>query len=256
MRLFFKLNKLIFLFMTAFGFGGYFLGIPEMVIGIALGYFTGCVCSEILYHRAICKYYKNPGPSSFYEGEAGLAAFCALGIYILSKSTPKMLNDQTAAARVVGTAIAVFPGGKKISATAELFCRKAFEQLKVMNPDLLCESLFARRAEAGDRTIMGSELSSMAMGREAEKEALYIRQFLDPNYQPVFYENLEEDPWTTLGISYGASYNEVKSRFRKLALMYHPDNQAHLDEEERKEAGETFIKIRDAYRVITREIIS
>ena len=232
------------------------MGIPEMFIGIVLGYFTGCVYSEILYHRAICKYYKNPGPSSFYEGEPGLAAFCALGIYILSKASPQMPNDQAAAARVIGTAISVFPGGKKISTMAELFCRKAFEQLKFMNPDLLCESLFARRSEAGDRTVMGAELSSMAMGREAEKEALYIRQFLDPHYQPDFYENLGEDPWTTLGISFGASYNEVKSRFRKLALMYHPDNQGDLDEEERKKAGETFIKIRDAYRVITREIIS
>ena len=256
MVLFFKLNKLNFLFMITFGLGGFFLGIPEMFIGIILGYFVGCLCYQILYDRAICNYYKNPGPSLFFEGEPGLAAFCGLGIYILSKASPKMINDEAAAARVVGTALSVFPQSKNISSLAELFCRKAFEQLKVMNPDLLCESLFARRSDTKDHTLMGSELSSMALGREAEKEALYIRQFLDPNYQPVLYENIDGDPWTTLGISYGASYNEVKSRFRKLALMYHPDNQAHLIEEERKEAGETFIKIRDAYRVITREIIS
>jgi DnaJ-class molecular chaperone len=96
----------------------------------------------------------------------------------------------------------------------------------------------------------------MAMGRDAQQEALYIRQFLDPDYQKPPLENPEDDPWTVLGISRGASYYEVKSTFRRLALMFHPDNQTGLSEEEREKMGETFIKIRDAYRVLTREIMA
>jgi DnaJ-class molecular chaperone len=96
----------------------------------------------------------------------------------------------------------------------------------------------------------------MAMGRDAQQEALYVRQFLDPSYQPPPPENPEDDPWTVLGISRGASYDEVKSTFRRLALMFHPDNQTGLSEQEREKMGETFMKIRDAYRIITREIIT
>ncbi|MDR1902633.1 MAG: J domain-containing protein, partial [Treponema sp.] len=121
------------------------------------------------------------------------------------------------------------------------------------NPDLLVESLAARRPGGGDLALLGSELASMAMGREAQQEALYIRQFLDPNYQPP-PENPEDDPWTILKISRGASYDEVKSAFRKLALIFHPDNKTGLSEEEQEKLSESFIRIRDAYRIITREI--
>jgi len=254
MKMIWKPRKITPFFAAAFGLAGLFLGIPGIVIGIVLGYFVGGLCSQLGNDKEVCRYFENPGPSSFDEGESGLAAFCALGVYLLSKASPKVLTDEAAAARVAGGAVSVFSQGKSIGALAESFCRLAFDRLPVLNPDLLAESLYARCHEAGDRALFGSELSSMAMGKEAQQEAFYIRQFLDPSYQPPPPENPEDDPWTVLGISKGASYNEVKSIFRQLALMFHPDNQAGLSDAERKKLGEAFIKIRDAYRAIAREI--
>jgi hypothetical protein len=239
--------------MTIFGIGGYFLGIPAMIIGIVTGYFVGCIFFQLGSDKAVYRYFENPGSSSFYEAEPGLAAFCALGVYLLSKASPKILTDEAASARVAGGAVSVFPQGKKITPFADSFCRLAFDRLSLLNPDLLTESLFARRKEPGDRALLGEELASMAIGKEAQREAVYIRQFLDPDFEP---SSREDDPWTVLGISKGASYNEVKSTFRKLALMFHPDNQTGLSDVEREKLGETFIKIRDAYRTITREIIN
>ena len=250
-----KPHKVTFVFMALFGLGGFFLGIPGLVIGIVLGYFVGSLYFQVKSNKAICGYFENPGPSSFYEGEPGLAAFCALGVYVLSKASPKVLTDEAVAARVAGGAVSVFPQGKKIGALAESFCRLAFDRLSFLNPDLLTESLFARRSEAGDRALLGSELASMAMGKEAQQEAVYIRQFLDPSYQPPLPDNPEDDPWTVLGIPKGASYEEVKSVFRRLALMFHPDNQTGLSDEEQEKTAATFIKIRDAYHIITREIV-
>jgi DnaJ-domain-containing protein 1 len=254
MKINLKPRKITPLFMMIFGIGGYFLGIPAMVIGIVLGYFVSCVFTRLKSDKAVYRYFENPGPSSFFEAEPGLAAFCALGVYLLSKASPKILTDEAAAARVAGGAASVFPGGKSISPIADSFCHLAFNRLSLLNPDLLSESLFARRKKAGDRALLGEELASMAIGKEAEHEAIYIRQFLDPDFKPPDSLNSEDDPWTVLGISKGASYNEVKSAFRKLAFMFHPDNQSGLSDEERKKLGETFIKIRDAYRTITREI--
>ena len=242
------------LIMAAFGIGGYFLGIPVMIIGIVLGYFVGCIFVQVGSDKEVYRYFENPGPSSFLEEEPGLAAFCALGVYLLSKASPKVLTDEAAAARVAGGAASVFPRGKKISPLADSFCRLAFGKLSSLNPDLLTESLHARRRNTGDLASLGSELATMAIGKEAQQEALYIRQFLDPGYEPEQSEENGGDPWTVLGIAKGASYDEVKSTFRKLALMFHPDNQTGLSEEEREKMGDTFIKIRDAYRTITREI--
>jgi hypothetical protein len=249
-----KPQKYTVLLILLFGTGGYFLGIPGMIVGIVLGYFVGGLWAQLGHDKAVLSYFENPGPSSFYEGESGLAAFCALGVYIMSRASPKVLEDEAAAARIAGGAVSVFPQGKKNGSLAESFCRLAFTRLSVLNPDLLTESLAARRRGEGDLALLGSELASMAMGREARQEAQYIRQYLDPGYQSPPPENPEDDPWTVLGISKGASYHEVKSTFRRLALMFHPDNQTGLNDAERKTLGETFIRIRDAYRVISREI--
>jgi hypothetical protein len=250
-----KPQKYTLLFIFLFAAGGYFLGIPGMIAGVVLGYFVGGLWVQIGTDKVVLKYFENPGPSSFYEGDPGLAAFCALGVYIMSRAAPKVLADEAAAARIAGGAVSVFPQGKKIGPMAESFCRLAFTRLSVLNPDLLTESLAARRRNEGDLALLGSELASMAMGREARQEALYIRQYLDPSYQAPPPEHPEDDPWETLGISKGTSYHEVKSTFRRLALKFHPDNQPGLTEAERKKLSEVFIKIRDAYRVISREIV-
>jgi DnaJ like chaperone protein len=233
---------------------GFAIGrIPGAVIGLVIGYFLGELWSQLDNDRMVRAYFENPGPIHFYEGEPGLAAFCALGIFIVSKAQPRALGHDAAAVRVAGGALSVFPQGKKIEALAESFCRLALSCQNLLNPDLLTESLAARRHDAGDLPLLGSELASMAMGREARQEALYIRQFLDPSYQPPPPDYTTEDPWKVLGISPGASQDEIKSAFRQLALMFHPDNQMGLSEEERKRTGDAFMKIRDAYHELMRD---
>jgi len=273
MKRYFSPNKITLLGTAVFGLAGLFFGIPGVITGLVLGYFTGGLCSQLKNNKDVLDYFENPGSSAFYEGEPGLAAFCALGAYLMSKASPKVLDEETAAARIAGGAMSVFPAGKKIGPLAESFCRMAFSRLSVLNPDLLTESLAARRrgkgylAEGnlekgpfekenlakGDLAVFGVELTFMAIGREAQQEALYIRQFLDPDYQPLPDEKPGEDPWVVLDLPRGTSYEEVKSAFRKQALACHPDNHI-VDEAEKKRLGEQFIRVRDAYRNIMREL--
>ncbi|MDR2144238.1 MAG: DnaJ domain-containing protein [Treponema sp.] len=240
------------LWMAGGGLAGIIFRIPGIVVGSVLGYFFGEVAAQLKNDRAIRRYFENPGPSKFYEGEPGLAAFCALGAFLFSKASPKVLTGEAAAARIAGGAGFVFPAGKKITGLAESFSRIAFSRSRFLNPDLLTESLAARRAGLGDLPLLASELFSMAMGREAEHEAHFIRQSLDPTYQPPLPDEAVEDPWKVLGVSRNASREEIKSAFRRLALMFHPDNRTGLEEEDREQTSRTFVKIRDAYRELTR----
>jgi DnaJ like chaperone protein len=247
-------RKTTILWILAGGLAGFAIGrIPGTAIGIVMGYFLGELWAQLRSDKAVLSYFENPGSRRFYEGEPGLAAFCALGMFVLSKAQPKALGDDAAVVRTAGGAVSVFPQGRKIEALAEAFCRLALSRIKQLNPDLLCESLAARRRGMGDLALLGSELASLAMGREAQREAMYIRQFLDPSYQPPPPDYATEDPWKVLGLSPGASQDEIKSAFRKLALMFHPDNQTGLSEEELKRTGDAFMKIRDAYRELTTE---
>jgi uncharacterized membrane protein YkvA (DUF1232 family) len=61
----------------------------------------------------------------------------------------------------------------------------------------------------------------------------------------------EKDPYTVLGIAPGASREEIKSAYRRLAGQYHPDKVEHLGEEFRELAEIRFKEIQRAYETIT-----
>jgi hypothetical protein len=56
-----------------------------------------------------------------------------------------------------------------------------------------------------------------------------------------------KNPYTILGISAGASKEEIKAAYRRLAAKYHPDKVQHLGKEFQKLAEERFKEIQQAY---------
>ena len=67
----------------------------------------------------------------------------------------------------------------------------------------------------------------------------------------AFYEGLDEEPTTQeikdaykiLGLSKEASLEEVKSQFKSLSKLYHPDSKSNSDSEQ-------FMRIKEAYDVL------
>jgi DnaJ like chaperone protein len=66
-----------------------------------------------------------------------------------------------------------------------IFCKIALSMTDRLNPDLLAESLVARRFAAGDLEQLGEELESLAKGDRALGEAASIRRILAPFYAPA-----------------------------------------------------------------------
>lgn len=56
-----------------------------------------------------------------------------------------------------------------------------------------------------------------------------------------------QDPYTILGIAPGASREEIKSAYRRLAGKYHPDKVQHLGKEFQQLAEKRFKDIQRAY---------
>ena len=56
------------------------------------------------------------------------------------------------------------------------------------------------------------------------------------------------DPHRILGIERGASQDEIKSAYRRLAVKYHPDKLEHLGDEFKALAEKRFKEIQEAYQ--------
>lgn len=63
------------------------------------------------------------------------------------------------------------------------------------------------------------------------------------------YRNVSAD-YQLLGVTESATDDEVKKAYRKLAIKYHPDKVAQMDEAAQKTAHEKFQKVQDAYEAV------
>jgi molecular chaperone DnaJ len=61
----------------------------------------------------------------------------------------------------------------------------------------------------------------------------------------------KRDYYEVLGVDKNASEKEIKSKYRKLAIKYHPDKQNDSSEEDKKIAEEKFKEIAEAYEVLS-----
>ncbi|RHY28341.1 hypothetical protein DYB32_006039 [Aphanomyces invadans] len=56
------------------------------------------------------------------------------------------------------------------------------------------------------------------------------------------------DPYAVLGVSRGASEDQIKRAYKKLAIKYHPDKHPHDSQEAAKE---NFVRVQEAYETLT-----
>lgn len=61
----------------------------------------------------------------------------------------------------------------------------------------------------------------------------------------------KRDYYEVLGVAKGASDDEIKKSYRKLAMKFHPDRVAHMNGSEKKVAEEKFKELQEAYAVLS-----
>ena len=233
-------------------------GIPGFLIGLLLGYLLGELIVQSRSDRKILDYLENPSSQNFYEGEPGLAAWCALAVLIVSKNdTYENLGHsfERTLKQVLLGACYVFTDPRADPSLMDLFSRLAWSKKETLNSDLLAESLANRRISQGDAGNLGRNLYALAEGEKAKSYAREILLILDPTSQDYGEPEhsgavLKKDPWKILGLAPETPLREVKSHYRRLAKQFHPDELQILDEKQRETAGRAFMAIKEAYRQV------
>lgn len=65
--------------------------------------------------------------------------------------------------------------------------------------------------------------------------------------EPRARREAEEDPYKILGLQPGATKEEIRAAYKKMASQYHPDKVQHLGEDFQRLAHEKFLAIQRAY---------
>ena len=99
-------------------------GIPGFFIGLLLGYFIRELLVQTFRDRKILNYLEEGGPRQFYEGEPGLAAWCALAVLVSAADTKESASAERILKEVILGASCVF-----ISPLADPFLMEHFSRI-------------------------------------------------------------------------------------------------------------------------------
>ena len=116
--------------------------------------------------------------------------------------------------------------------------------------DVSVENLF--KIASADESI--SETEMRLLKKVAKIIGLGDREFarLKKQFKPITISKKLMASYDVLGVSYDASMDEIKARWKKLIVIYHPDKLANASEKEMKIATKRMAEINLAYQEIVK----
>jgi DnaJ-domain-containing protein 1 len=237
-----------FLVLSGFLFG-LVGGLFTAFIGLLIGILLEPILQQFLLERSITSYLIQVDPRFRKEIKPGITAFCGLAVYCI---VPDFIQGTEMPQKaIVEKALDLFHCTINDRPHVEMLCRLAWDNQDLLNADLLAESLKARLKKDTDPEQVLFALEEL-VGRYAsgKRERFHrIAQVIAPDTE----RTSTDSPWYILGVAPGTSVQEIKKRFRRLALQYHPDRLSLLSGEEKQAAEEQFITIRQAYKQVLSE---
>lgn len=87
--------------------------------------------------------------------------------------------------------------------------------------------------------------TSTGLGSPDQWRAAFAERMGADVYEPIL-DRAKQTPYSILGVAFGAAWDDIRSAYRKLAMLFHPDRAA-LNKMSVEMATERFKQINAAY---------
>ena len=231
---------------------GGLVGLPAGVFGVGFGLLVGTLVDQALLRArergSITRLVENPLQDTAQQSLQPEAAVLVLA-FVVGGS---LSNDTRA--RVLQWLIERYSTSRRRIGELERIAQDGPElALQAASADLaefLRRRLPPAELEAVIELLLSIGCPALRVRRLAERwqiPAERYRTLRDP------YRVLDSQACAVLGVSPAAGPEEVKRVYRALAVQFHPDAAAGLDESQRRQAEQAYLKIQAAYQTIMRE---
>ncbi len=236
------------------------------IFGLAVGALLGYFADELIFTRRILKkgsrLMENPEVGIFEDGWTRIILSVALacGVFLLSsrEKTPliagkKQLEDKIAATFGLG--------GRETGLIRQLADR--FFLLFSTNPANITKlsSVYRKVSGGGERLVLLKLLIDAALGesrRITSKQNNLLKEIsvtlevsaVDFNRLRINALSIDTEAYDIIGVAPETSDTEIHKVYRRLAAQFHPDTGSDLDDDQRAQSEEAFLKIQDAYERI------
>ncbi len=268
-------------------------GIAAGPFGVIFGFIVGYLIDQLLRERyvrhVLTRFYRDPLSRLPRHFDSGSLALIGVSLYLGSLTGPlrrrqvelvrAALPRGTATRRrrlgldrAIDEAVRLLP---TINVPALSFCLRAHirpaAQRSARKQSAQSEGAdgpglqFPDHAEIAAllRSVVGAEQST-ELAKSIENRIAAVCEYLGIDAGEIISSSasgrvrasgrLDSRSCAILGVGEQATAFEIKAVFRQLAGQFHPDSLAGLDEERRARSTEAFIRIKDAYDTLMREL--
>ena len=220
-----------------------------VAFGLVIGYLLDTIATEYLIHRAVRASLKNGMPLTADRLVVPVCA-AAIAVAFLFDSHPTE-REQAWCLEAISARTGARLGRRKLS---RVIATTASVLRVTRGPEL--HRPWRDEPEHDRRTVL-EICDTLARGadRATKLRAVAVELGLPRHVADSYIHRVQLDPEACeiLGVSQSASWEDVRTAYRRLAAQLHPDTMVGLTDPQREAAGTAFARIHDAYEQLQEE---
>jgi hypothetical protein len=221
--------------------------------GVVIGFLLDLVLADMRVQRSARQTLEGGEPPEWLPSQLPIAGA------LLSRVAPARATDTELISRLEHRLAAYRPDRFSVR-----LCERAIATGAALStPEAELVRLLIGRLEPDERQVVVHALwetlreAPVPSGSFVELRRLALAAGIDRGFverELVVRPRLDRMACEVLGVGAESTADQVRRAYRALAAQFHPDTTADLNETQRQESAEAFMRVREAYETLMREL--